>query len=126
MRDLDVDVDLDGSTEGLNGLTGFMLTFGLTGVPVTVVFSFITAIGWLSCYFVDLFLLPLVPFQPLQIIAGAGILAFSFFLSVVITAQLIKPLKGVFKNHTAISNTQLVGQTCVVTTGSVTETIWSG
>ncbi|MRI32911.1 hypothetical protein EOPP23_07925 [Endozoicomonas sp. OPT23] len=119
--DGDLDLDMDGSTEGLGGLAGFMLTFGLNGVPVTVVFSIIIALGWLCCYFMALLLMPLLPVGLLHWLAAVSAIPGSFFLAVIMTARVIRPMRNVFNNHTAQTNSELLGSICVVTTGSVTE-----
>ncbi len=122
--DIDIDLesssDLESGSEGLGGLTGFLFTFGLTGVPVTVVFTLMAATGWIACYFLDLYLLPLLVIDWLYFLGAGVALLISFFVSVVTTAVLIRPLKGLFQNHTAATSSSLLGQTGTVTTGSVT------
>ena len=136
--DLDVDVDVDvdiepdmdvGATvdpdldsEGLSGVTGFMLKWGLTGVPVTVVVSILIASSWLICYIAASIVLPLVPLTLLQWLVGAALLVVSFGLAIPVTAQLIKPLKSAFVSHSARNKASFIGAECVVKTGSVNAT----
>lgn len=120
MLDLDVDVDADVSNVG--GLTGLLSTLGLSGPPVTVVLSTLVVSSWLISYFASAYLLVLVPWDMLHEFIGAGLLVGSFVVSIPVTAQLIKPLKGVFKVHTAKSKSQFIGATCKITTLEVTDT----
>ena len=58
----------------------------------------------------------------LRLRAGPGPLKLVYTaLSLVITARIVRPLRGLFVHHTAQSNASLVGQTCKVLTGVVDE-----
>ena len=120
--DADMDVDADVDTEGLGGITGFMLKWGLTGVPVTVVVSILVASTWLVCYIAASVLMPLMPMELLKTLLGVALLFVSFALAIPITAQFIKPLKTAFVSHTAKNKASFIGCECVVKTGKVTET----
>ncbi len=56
--ELAVDVDADIS---VGGVTGLLLTFGLTGVPFTLVVSIIILICWLVSFYFQLYLLHWLP-----------------------------------------------------------------
>lgn len=124
--DLDTDVDLEMDTDvdaqGLGGVTGFMLKWGLTGVPVTVVISLLILISWQLSYFVVSLLFPLLPWEGLKTLFGFALLIISFFVAVPLTAIIIKPLKKLFVSHSAVKKASLIGLECVVKTGSVTNT----
>ncbi|MCX7553582.1 DUF1449 family protein [Marinicella sp. S1101] len=135
--DLDVDVDADieldvdadvGATvdpdfdpESLRGITGFMLKWGLTGVPVTVVVSILVASAWLISYILASVVMPLIPLALLQWLVGAALLLVSFALAIPVTAQFIRPLKSAFVSYTARNKVSFIGSECLVKTGSVTE-----
>ena len=133
--DVDVDVDIDtdvgadvGATvdpdfdpESLRGITGFMLKWGLTGVPVTVVVSILVASAWLISYILASLLMPLVPLALLKWLIGAALLVVSFGLAIPVTAQFIKPLKSAFVSYTAKTKASFIGCECMVKTGSVNE-----
>lgn len=119
MLDLDVDVDADVSNVG--GLTGFLSTLGLSGPPVTVILSVLIVSSWLLSYFASAYLLALVPWDIFHEFIGAGLLVACFIVSIPVTAQIIKPLKGLFKVHTAKSKSQFIGATCKITTLEVTD-----
>ena len=61
--------------------------------------------------------LPLFFFLP----GTLGVLLAAAALSIVIAAQLVRPMRGLFVTHRAISNAALVGQVCKVLTGVVDE-----
>ena len=103
---LDFDIpDADGSL-GVNSghgletpdvLAGLMLKLGLQGVPVTVIISFISLIGWLICYYAVHFTDPLIPGALLEFVVGIPILLTTLYVSTMITAVVIKPIRPLFK-----------------------------
>ncbi|MDE1463234.1 OB-fold-containig protein [Spartinivicinus poritis] len=117
--DGDMDIDADGDIDGTAGISGLMVTLGLTGVPITIIISFLVFWGWLFTYFASLFLLQLLPFNWLQWLVGAGVIVISFGLSIILTARCIRPLKPFFKSHH--HQESLVGRQCVISTSKVTE-----
>lgn len=117
--DGDIDVDADGDIDGLGGISGLMVTLGLTGVPITIIISFLVFWGWLFTYFSSLFLLQLLPFNWLQWIVGTVVIIFSFGLAIIFTARCIRPLKPFYKSH--YDQTSLVGKQCIISTSKVTE-----
>ncbi|MCB1583641.1 MAG: DUF1449 family protein [Marinicella sp.] len=129
--DIDVDVDVDADvnintdissdldTEGLGGVMGFMVKWGLTGIPVTVIVSVLIATSWLICYLVVSLLYPLIPWGGFKYLIGVVLLIVSFLLSVPVTARLIRPFKKIFVSHSAVKKPSLIGMECVVKTGKV-------
>ncbi|KQV95964.1 hypothetical protein [Rhizobacter sp. Root1221] len=119
---IDLDLQADTSVDDLGALAGFIVAFGLSGVPFSVVVSLLVLIGWtLSCLAGE-WLLPLVPTVPLQWLAGTLVLLGSFALALPATAVALRPMRRMFVTHRAASNASLVGQRCTVTTSSVTPT----
>ena len=104
----------DGGPEGLSGLAAWLVAFGLNGVPFSIVVSLLALVGWFLTGMASLTLLP-------RWAAGAGVLLAAAALSIVIAAQLVRPMRGLFVTHRAISNAALVGQVCKVLTGVVDE-----
>jgi|SRR5690606_6916164 len=117
--DIDVDVASDIEVEGLGGVTGFMLKWGLTGVPVTVVISLLAVIAWMVCYFIVSIGYPLIPFESIKPLIGVVVLIISFIAAIPLTTLLIKPFKGLFVTHTAVRKVSLIGKDCIVKTGLV-------
>ena len=121
--DLDVDLDIDSDVDvSVGGLTGLFLTFGLTGVPFTLVISIIILICWLISFYLQFYLLTWLPDGWLYYLMGAISDLVVFFISLPITAVIIRPLKGMFKSVETATSHQLVGKEAVIATGTVSET----
>lgn len=124
---LDIDIDIpegdvnDTSKNNLSTadvLGGLMLKLGLNGIPVTVVVSIIALIGWIISYYLVHFLMPWVPNGILRYIAGLPIFLVSLYVSVLITAKIIAPIRGLFKASSEHSPA-IIGQTAIVRTSRV-------
>jgi len=100
-------------------LAGLMLKLGLYGVPVTIIISFISLIGWLCCYYLVYFLLGFIPEGVFRYLAGIPILLVSLFVSVMVTAVLIKPLRPFFKKAQQHTEKLVLGQVATVRTSKV-------
>lgn len=119
--DYETEVSINPDAEGLSGIAGFMLNWGLTGVPITVVISLLIVTSWLICYIVVSLIFPLVPFGIIKYVLGAGLLIVCFAVSIPVTAWSIRPFKSLFIAHTAVTKKNLIGRECLVKTGKVTE-----
>ena len=117
--DLDVDSDVDIS---VGGLTGLMLTFGLTGVPFTLVISIITLVCWLISFYAQFYLLSWLPSGWLYYLMGTVSSFAIFLISLPITAIIIRPLKGMFNSVETATSHQFVGKEAAIATGTVSET----
>jgi hypothetical protein len=140
--DLDLDMEFDSSieldasaegisgegtgSEGLGAIAGFMLNWGLTGVPVTVVISLLIVTSWLICYLVVSLLFPLIPWGIIRYAIGAVLLFACFAIAIPLTAWSIRPFKGFFVTHNAVRKETLIGQECEVKTGTVTNDFGQG
>jgi hypothetical protein len=120
--DVDVDADIDADIDvNVGGLTGLFLTFGLTGVPFTLVISIIILICWLISFYLQLYLLSWLPDGWLYYLMGAISDFVVFLVSLPITAVVIRPLKGMFKSVETATSHHLVGSEATVVTGKVTD-----
>lgn len=111
--DASTDINSDTSS-GANALAGFLLKLGLNGVPLTIIISFLALFGWLVCYFAVYFIFPVIPDGLLEYIVGLPILIGSLYIAVLITAQVIKPLKPFFDNMYKDTVKNVLGQTAIV------------
>jgi hypothetical protein len=122
---LDIDVDVhthaDGDTSDIGQLASYVVALGLNGVPFSVAVSLLVLVSWTVCCLGGEWLLPLVPTLPLQLLAGTALLVVSAVIAIPVTAVAIRPLRGLFVSHTAVTNAALVGQLCRVVTGVVNE-----
>ncbi|PLK50367.1 ubiquinone biosynthesis protein [Uliginosibacterium sp. TH139] len=119
--EIDTDAQLDGDAGDISVLASYILAMGLNGVPFSIVVSLLTLISWtLTCTAAE-WLLPLLPGKLPGLLAGTLILLLSLALAIVLTARIVRPLRKLFVSHNAVSNASIVGQSCRILTGSVTE-----
>ena len=119
--DVEVDIDVDSEVSELGGVAGLLTTLGLTGVPITIVISLLFLNAWIICYFAAMLVTTLPEFASLiKIVIGIGVAIVSFTVSILITAYMIKPLKGLFKKvNQAPKSKSLLGATCRIRSSRV-------
>ncbi|OZG71856.1 DUF1449 domain-containing protein [Hahella sp. CCB-MM4] len=118
----DPDGDLgvnDTQFTGPDVLAGLMLKFGLFGVPVTIIVSFLSLFGWFISYFVVHFLFGLIPDGLLHYLAGIPVLFGALYISAYITGVVIRPLRPLFRRANQDTLKQVLGQTAIVRTSRV-------
>ena len=101
--------------------TGLMLKFGLYGVPLIIILTLISLIGWLLSYLYTSFLHQNVNSGILYYVFGTGALVFVLVISMWLTGLIISPIrKNIAKipKRNASSN---IGKIAVVRTLSVTD-----
>ncbi|MDO3387693.1 DUF1449 domain-containing protein [Gilvimarinus sp. SDUM040013] len=103
-------------------LAGLMLRFGLHGVPLTIIISFIALFGWLISYYIVHFLFGFIPGGFVSFLVGIPVLLFCLYLAVMVTAVVIKPIRPLFKSSQYQAIKYVVGQTAIVRTSVVDET----
>lgn len=114
-----MDINPDTGLSNANVLAGLVLRFGLHGVPVTIILSFVALFGWFVCYYAVHFLMGMVPKGLFSLLVGVPILVGSLYVAVLITAVLIKPLRPLFKKTSQDTVKRVLGQTAVVKTSRV-------
>ncbi len=122
--DIDVgDLDVGDASDltNANVLAGLMLRFGLNGVPVTIVISFIALFGWIISYYSVYFLFSFIPAGMFQYLAGIPVLLISLYSAAMITAFAIKPLRPLFKKAQQETEKIVIGQVAIVRTSRVDE-----
>lgn len=121
--DIDLDIGQHADTPGdhLGAIASYVVAFGLSGVPFSIVVSLLVVVGWTLSTFASIWLLTWVPTLPLQVAAGLAVLLASAALSLVITARLVRPLRGAFTTRYGLHSADLVGQPCRILTGIVDE-----
>jgi len=120
---LEIDSELHADADGddIGDLAGYLVALGLNGVPFSIVLTLLVLVSWTTTCLAAMWLLPLLPTSLLRMVAGLGVLPVAFALALPVTARLIRPMRGLFVTHSAMSNAALVGQTCRVVTSSVDE-----
>ena len=115
----DGDVDFDGDDSGHGALAAIMSALHLRSVPATVVFSLVITFAWL------------VSVVSMQVVTrtfpglvgpllSLGVLIASFVLALPLTSIAARPLAKVFAPKHAPVKSDIIGRTCVIRTGSVT------
>jgi hypothetical protein len=117
----DLDVDPAMTDPDLGSLAGIIVAFGLQGVPLSIVFSLLVLLSWTLTCLGAMWLLALLPGSIPVYVGGTLLMLASVSLAVPIAARILKPLRGLFITHAAISNASLVGQHCKVLTQTVDE-----
>lgn len=121
--DADLDVDIDSDVDiSVGGLTGLFITFGLTGVPFTLVISIILLICWFISFYLQFYLLTWLPDGWLYYLVGTISDFVVFFISLPITAVIIRPLKGMFNSVETATSDHFVGKEAIIATSKVSET----
>jgi len=114
--DPSIDLNADSGASTPNVLAGFLLRFGLVGVPVVISLSLIILIGWFICYYLVHFLLGWTDSGIIRFLIGLPIIAVSLFIASCITSYVIRPMRKLFKHATANTHKHIIGQTAIVRT----------
>ncbi len=118
---LDGDFELGSEATTANALAGVMLKFGLNGVPVTIIISFLSLFGWLTSYYSVHYLSPLIPAGVLYYLFGLLILIAASWLAVLITAIITRLLRPFFHKVEQQTIKRVLGQSAVVRSSKVTD-----
>ena len=114
--------DVDVSNLSSTGFfTGLMLKFGLYGVPLIIILSLISLIGWLLSYLYTSFLHQNVDSGILYYLFGTGALIFVLVVSMWLTGLIISPIRKNIANIPKRNSSSNVGKIAVVRTLSVTD-----
>jgi hypothetical protein len=111
----------DGGGHDLGALAGYIVAFGLHGVPFSIVLSLLVLVSWTLSCLGGMWLLPLLPGTVPAWQAGTLLALASVSVAVPVASRLVRPLRGLFVTHAAIHNASLVGQSCKVLTQTVDE-----
>lgn len=110
--------DGDGHASGL--MAALIGALHLRSVPATVVFSLVIAFSWLICV-----VAMQITTRSFPSLMGLGVsipvLVVAPLMSLPLTSLAVRPISKLLVTRHAPSKTDLIGRTCVVRTGSVTE-----
>lgn len=101
--------------------TGLMLKFGLYGVPLIIILSLISLIGWLLSYLYTSFLHQYFDSGILYYLFGTGALVFVLVVSMWLTGIIISPIRKNIAKIPKRNSSNNVGKIAVVRTLSVTD-----
>lgn len=118
----DSGADTDVSTLSSTGFfTGLMLKFGLYGVPLIIILSFVSLIGWLLSYLYTSFLHQYFDSGLLYYLFGTGALIFVLVVSMWLTGIIISPIRKNIAKMPKRNASSNIGKIAVVRTLSVTD-----
>ena len=128
MADMDsVDAVESGSDAAVSDLsstgffTGLMLKFGLYGVPLVIILSLVSLIGWLLSYLYTSFLHQNFDSGVLYYVFGTGALIFVLVVSMWLTGIIISPIRKNIARIPKRNSANNVGKIAIVRTLSVTD-----
>ncbi|MGW7256050.1 hypothetical protein [Streptomyces sp. NPDC054834] len=93
--------------------------WGMGGVPVTVSFSLLTAIGWFLSLSTTVLLAPLTRSALVKAPVSVAVLAGSVLVAWRLTRLLVRPLHRLFPEERGPSRQDFIGLTCTIRTGWV-------
>ena len=117
---LESDIDLGSEGNSVNAMAGVMLKIGLTGVPVTIILSFLSLFGWLASYYSVHYLSSLIPEGILYYAFGILVLIVTLLFAIFLTAIVVKLLRPFFHKVEQQTIKRVLGQSAVVRTSKVT------
>lgn len=118
-----LDLDPDAAQGGPNALAALLVRTGLHGVPVTVVLTLLSLIGWCISYFAVHFAGSLMPSDGImRYVAGTPVLLASFVAAVGCTRLAVRPLRRLFARSGEVTARQMLGRTAIVRTSKVSTT----
>lgn len=121
--DFDVDIDGDGHEAGV--LAALMSALRLKRVPVTTVLSLLVTFSWLASVVAMQIVTRVLPNFGEALLAWVVLFA-APLLALPLTMLAVRPLARVFVEKRVTSRADLIGKTCVVRTGKVTEGFGEG
>lgn len=101
---------------------GFLMKFGLHGVPVMVVFTIIAIVGWLFCYFVDLHLLSRMQGGVLGALAATATIIGGLLLSIPVGRMVLAPVRRLLRRYEPVTQRPLLGRYAEVRSPEITQT----
>jgi len=101
--------------------TGLMLKFGLYGVPLIIILSLISLIGWVLSYLYTSFLHQYFNSGLLYYVFGTGALIFVLVISMWLTGIIISPIRKNIANIPKRNAANNLGKVAIVRTLSVTD-----
>ncbi|HEY5849304.1 MAG TPA: hypothetical protein VIT62_00850 [Lysobacter sp.] len=109
----------DGDSDGeAAGVAAMLSRLGLSGVPVMLVATVLSFIGWLGTYFVQLLVLQHLP-GALRIVVGIAVAVAMLVPGLFATSLLLRPLSRLLLKLRPPADPSIIGRTATVRTPSV-------
>ena len=112
----DIDINSDAGTTSGDALVGLIHRLGLNGIPLTVVITFLSLLGWVISYFIVDIFFGWVPDGIVRWVVSVPVILGSLYVAAVLTAIAVKPLRPFFAKMEQQTSKLVLGQTAVVRT----------
>lgn len=104
------------------GFAGWLTKLGLAGIPVTIILTLFTLIGWFISYFTNYWIISAIETDFIRYLVGFLALIIISFLSLNLTAVCLKPIrKKLMSRNKPKSVHQLIGKLAIVRSANVAE-----
>ncbi|WP_193015595.1 OB-fold-containig protein [Proteus sp. FME41] len=115
--DSELDINVDAT-----GLAGWLTKLGLAGIPITIILTFFTLIGWFISYFTHYWIISAIETNLIRYLIGFVAFIIISFISLNLTAVCLKPIRKKLMSHNQPKSVhQLVGKLAAVRSANVTE-----
>lgn len=115
--DSELDINVDAT-----GLAGWLTKLGLAGIPVTIILTFFTLLGWFISYFTNYWIISAIETSFIRYLTGFVAFIITSFIALNLTAICLKPIrKKLMSRNKPKSVHQLVGKLALVRSINVTE-----
>jgi hypothetical protein len=112
----EADVNTPDGFSGASLLGGLLFRFGLSSVPLPVVVTLISLIGWMICYYAVHLVLGYELADVWRYLLGLPVLIVSLVVATLLTSVAIRPLKPFFQAANQQVEKNIIGQVGVVRT----------
>ncbi|MCK5697549.1 MAG: DUF1449 family protein [Gammaproteobacteria bacterium] len=119
--DVNMDLDYSGEVAPVGGFAGVMVALGLTGLPVTIILSFIILFAWFGTYIASLYLLSWLDSGIWFWLTALLVIILSLIIAIPMTIFMTKPLQQFFNVNYATKSNDLLGEVCQLITSEVTD-----
>ncbi|MBI6528118.1 DUF1449 family protein [Proteus vulgaris] len=114
---IDSELDVDAT-----GFAGWLTKLGLAGIPVTIILTFFTLIGWFISYFTNYWIISTIETDFIHYLVGFVALIIISFISLNLTAVCLKPIrKKLMSRNKPKSVHQLIGKLAIIRSANVAE-----
>ncbi|OUR89628.1 DUF1449 domain-containing protein [Gammaproteobacteria bacterium 42_54_T18] len=111
-----MDINADTSISSADVVAGLIMRLGLSGIPVTIIITLVSLIGWILCYYIVYAFFDWVPEGVLRYLVSLPIIAGCLYVAAVLTAVAVKPFRSLFAKLEQKTEKKVLGQTAIVRT----------
>lgn len=108
----------EGDAADAGGVAAMLIKLGVSGVPVMVVLTVLSFVGWIGTYFLQLLVLDSLP-AALRIALGIAIAVLMLVPGILATSLLLRPISRLLLKLRPPAEPSLLGRTAIVSTPSI-------